>query len=168
MHRVSVPGSTVAVIGAGASPLVGVLAAAGRHVVAVDIAEAALDVLRCLLDPSASVSFIAADVRDLQIDTPIDAWHDRAVFHFLTTADDQRTYVQSAATSVRVGGHCVIASFAPDGPSMCSGLPTAQHDADSFRKLFSPEFELVESFPHDHVTPWDSVQSFTYAVLRRI
>jgi threonine dehydrogenase-like Zn-dependent dehydrogenase len=167
MHRVSVPGSTVAVIGAGASPLVGVLAASGRHVVAVDIADAALDVLRNLIDPSAPVIFVAADVRELQLENPIDAWHDRAVFHFLTTPDDQRAYVQSAGAAVRVGGHCVIASFAPDGPNMCSGLPTAQHDAESFRNLFAPAFELVESFPHDHLTPWGSVQRFTYAVLRR-
>jgi threonine dehydrogenase-like Zn-dependent dehydrogenase len=167
MHRVSVPGSTVAVIGAGASALVGVLAA-DRTVIAVDIADAALDVLRNSLEPSAPVSFIAADVRELQLETSVDAWHDRAVFHFLTTPVDQRAYVQSAAAAVRVGGHCVIASFAPDGPSMCSGLPTAQHDAESFRSLFAPAFELVESFTHDHVTPWDSIQRFTYAVLRRV
>jgi threonine dehydrogenase-like Zn-dependent dehydrogenase len=168
MHRVSVPGSTVAVIGAGASPLVGLLAAAGRQVVAVDIADAALDVLRNSLEPTAHVTFLAADVCELRIDAPIDAWHDRAVFHFLTTQDDQRAYVQSAAAAVRIGGHCVMASFAPDGPSMCSGLPTAQHDAESFRSLFEPEFELVESFTHDHMTPWDSVQRFTYALLRRV
>jgi threonine dehydrogenase-like Zn-dependent dehydrogenase len=168
MHRVSGPGSTVAVIGAGASALVGVLAAAGRQVVAVDIADAALNVLRNTLKPSAAITFIASDVRDLRLDTPVDAWHDRAVFHFLTAPDDQHAYVLSAATAVRGGGHCVIASFAPDGPRMCSGLPTAQHDAESFRHLFAPAFELIESFPHDHVTPWDSVQRFNYAVLRRI
>jgi 2-polyprenyl-3-methyl-5-hydroxy-6-metoxy-1,4-benzoquinol methylase len=170
MHRVSVQGETVAVVGAGGSPLVEILAQAGRKVVAVDIAEAALDVLRASVSSSApgAVTYKVADVRELQFDAPIDAWHDRAVFHFLTTPDDQRAYVQAATAAVRSGGHCVIASFAPDGPTMCSGLPTAQHDADSFRALFTPAFTLVESFTHDHVTPWDSVQRFTYAVLQRL
>jgi ubiquinone/menaquinone biosynthesis C-methylase UbiE len=170
MHRVTVPGDTVAVVGAGASPLVALLATSGRKVVAIDISADALDVLRKSIAPPAdtAVTYEVADVRELRFESPIDAWHDRAVFHFLTSADDQRAYVNAAADAVRVGGHCVVASFAPDGPSMCSGLPTAQHDAESFRDLFGPVFTLVESFTHDHLTPWHSVQRFTYAVLRRL
>ncbi len=168
MHRVSVPGETIAVIGAGASPLVGALAAAGRKVIAIDIADAALDVLRNTLEPGAPVTFVVADVRELRLETPVDAWHDRAVFHFLTTPDDQRAYVESAAAAVRVGGHCVIASFRQMVRRCVVVFLPHSTTLPHFASCFAPAFALVDSFPHDHVTPWGSVQRFTYAVLRRV
>jgi hypothetical protein len=94
-------------------------------------------------------------------------WHDRATFHFLTEPDRQRAYAARAAAGVRPGGVLILATFAPDGPEMCSGLPVCRHDAASLQRVFEPDFRLLESFRHDHVTPWGTVQHFIYAVFRR-
>jgi 2-polyprenyl-3-methyl-5-hydroxy-6-metoxy-1,4-benzoquinol methylase len=171
LRRVTVPGDTVAVVGAGASLLVGALLETGRSVIAIDIAAEALAVLKQSLSGSlteASISYIATDVCALVLDQRVDAWHDRAVFHFLTDVNDQRAYVRAAMAAVRPGGHCIMATFAPDGPTQCSGLDVARHDAPSLQALFAPGFTMVESFEVDHRTPWDSVQRFTYALLQRM
>lgn len=163
----------VLTVGAGASPLVEALLTSGHHVIAVDIARAALDALVDSLPESvvpladAELSLVVADVRSLDIDEPVDVWHDRAVFHFLVDPADRSAYADAAAKAVASGGHLVIATFAPSGPTSCSGLPVMRHDAASLTASFTPAFELVDSFEADHLTPWGATQRFTHAVLRR-
>lgn len=161
------PSGRVAVIGAGATPLVGELSTAGFDVVAVDISSAAIETLRSTIGDSSNVEYVVADVRELHLDDTVDAWHDRAVFHFLVEPADQQAYVAAARAAVSIGGHIVVATFAPDGPDSCSGLPVARHDVASLTACFVDGFELTESFEADHVTPWGSTQRFTHAVLRR-
>jgi hypothetical protein len=164
----------VLTVGAGASPLVGALLRTGHQVIAVDIAQAALDALEEELDDETAaiaatgLTLVVADVRSLRVDEPVDVWHDRAVFHFLVDADDQSTYAHAAAMAVVTGGHLVIATFAPSGPTSCSELPVARHDAGSLAAAFAPAFELVESFEADHHTPWAATQRFTHALFRRV
>lgn len=163
----------VLTVGAGAAPLVGSLIRTGHRVIAVDIAQAAIDALLGALDESTAslvgehLTTIAADVRTLRIDEPVDVWHDRAVFHFLVEPADQLAYAAAAARAVTPGGHLVISTFAPDGPTSCSGLPVTRYDAGSLGEVFAPAFFLVDSFEADHHTPWGTTQRFTHAVLRR-
>lgn len=84
-------------MGAGASALVLDLVQHGyRSIDAVDLSAAALAQLRSRLGEGASaVRFVCADVREVCFDGPIDLWHDRATFHFLTTAADRAAYVAS-------------------------------------------------------------------------
>jgi SAM-dependent methyltransferase len=165
--RVTAQSDVVAVVGAGASPLVAELVALDRNVIAVDVSAAAIDVLRGQLGDDPRVRFSVADARSVVFDEPVAAWHDRAVFHFLTKPEDQAAYASAASNAVRPGGHLVIATFAPGGPTMCSGLPTVQHDAASLSAVFAPSFELVEATELDHLTPWSASQRFTHAVFRR-
>ncbi len=161
------PSGRIVVVGAGATPLVGDLAADGFDVVAVDISAAAVDELRSQVGDGVDVEYVVADVRSLRLALPVHTWHDRAVFHFLVDADDRRAYVDAALATTLPGGHVVIATFAPDGPDQCSGLPVARHDAVSLTAAFGGGFELIEAFELDHYTPWGSHQRFTHAVLRR-
>ncbi len=156
-------------VGAGASTLISDLIADGyRSIEAIDIASAALDQLAGHLGEFAElVGRRVADVRTVTFDSPVDVWHDRAVFHFLTSPADQSAYVDRAAAAVAVGGSLVFAGFAPGGPIQCSGLDIAQHDADSLRSIFGAAFDLIESFERDHQTPWGAPQRFTHALLRR-
>lgn len=166
MRRVTVPPARIAVVGAGTTPLVGELAAAGFEVVAVDVSSAALAALRAQQQGIETISYEVADVRTWQPNEQVDTWHDRAVFHFLVDDDDQQAYAESVRRAVRIGGHLVIATFAPDGPEQCSGLPVVRHDAATLSDIFAG-FALIDSFEADHVTPWGSTQRFTHAVLRR-
>jgi len=114
------------------------------------------------------VSFIVADLLDWQPDRQYDAWHDRAVLHFLTDRDQQVRYAEVSAASVRPGGIAVIATFAPDGPAECSGLPTCRYDALMLSALCGPMFALEHHEREEHRTPWGAAQPFTWAVLRRL
>lgn len=169
MRRVSVPASRVAVIGAGASALVLDLVQRGyQSIDAVDLSAAALDQMAARLgDDAPKVHFVCADVRKVRFDGPIDVWHDRATFHFLTARDDQARYVQRVLEAVPAGGHVVLAMFSEVGPEQCSGLPVVRHSVGALCELFGQSFELVDSFEREHTTPWGAPQSFTHTLLRR-
>jgi ubiquinone/menaquinone biosynthesis C-methylase UbiE len=169
VRRVSVPSSRVAVIGAGASSLVVDLVQHGyRSIDAVDLSASALAQLQARLGESAnSVRFVLADVRDVRFDGPIDVWHDRATFHFLTDVADQLAYVRRVDEAVPRGGHMVLATFSEQGPEQCSGLPVARYSTGGLAAVFDEHFELVESFTRDHNTPWGAAQSFSHVLLRR-
>jgi len=169
IRSVSTPSDRVVLVGAGASELVADLMAHGYGCLeALDIAAGAIRRLRAQLgDAAGGVRLRQVDVRTARFDEPVDVWHDRATFHFLTDAGDRAAYVAGAARAVRHGGHVVVATFALDGPEQCSGLPVARYDASSLAAEFTPWFELVDSLEHEHRTPWGSRQPFVYAVLRR-
>lgn len=169
MRRVSASSDRIVAVGAGTSALIVELLDAGyAPVITVDIAQKALDRLRSRLgDRADDVEFVQADVRAVRFSVPLDVWHDRATFHFLTDRDDQAAYAASAAAAVRPGGHLVMATFADNGPEECSGLPVARHGPASLASVFGDSFDLVDSFERQHRTPWGALQSFNHALMRR-
>jgi hypothetical protein len=78
--------------------------------------------------------WIAADVTGNWTLKPMDVWHDRAVFHFLTAPEDRACYVDHLRQTVKVGGTAIIATFAPDGPEKCSGLPVMRYSPESLTR----------------------------------
>lgn len=93
-------------------------------------------------------------IRDVNLpEQAYDIWHDRAVFHFLTDPADRSAYVQQVKKSVKPGGHVIVATFAPDGPEQCSGLPLARYTPDQLHGAFGSSFELLEHVSEDHKTP---------------
>ena len=169
MRRVSVPSDPLLVVGCGSSALIGELVSDGyTAITAIDIAQRAIDQLRANLgDRAPCVTMLRADTRTIRLSSAVRLWHDRATFHFLTDDADQAAYATAPASSVRPGGHLVLAEFAADGPTSCSGLPVARHSAASLQSVFSKGFELIESFERDHVTPWGGVQRFMHALFIR-
>ena len=157
-------------VGAGASVLVDHLLANGRtDVTLLDVSGEALEVTRARLGQSADrVAFVVADVLDWEPDRTFDCWHDRAVFHFLTTPALQQSYVRTATRLVAPGGAVVLGAFAADGPTECSGLPTARHEPEDLARLFEEGFTLEHAEREAHRTPWDSQQNFSWVVLRRL
>src|SRR5450759_2193948 len=92
--------------------------------------------------------------------TPV--WHDRAVFHFLTTQEQRSAYVRQVAHAVKSGGHVIIGTFGPEGPTQCSGLDVIRYDADSLHDQFGVRFQLEESSKELHRTPFGTTQQFLY------
>jgi len=169
VRRVAAPSDAVVVVGCGSSTLIGELVDSGyTAIVAIDIAQSALDQLRASLgDRADNVTLVRADARTVQLSRTVALWHDRATFHFLTDEAAQTAYAMTAARSVRLGGHLVLAEFAASGPTSCSGLPVARHSAASLQSVFSGGFELIESFERDHITPSGAVQRFVHALMIR-
>lgn len=156
-------------VGGGASRLVDDLLAAGfGNLSVLDLSGAALARSRERLGPSASgVEWLEADVLEVQLPRAgVDVWHDRAVFHFLTSADDQRRYVEQVRHTVKPGGYVVIATFAEDGPTHCSGLEVRRYSPESLQATFGSCLELLRSSRETHVTPAGKEQAFVYCVFR--
>jgi trans-aconitate methyltransferase len=158
-------------VGGGASRLVDALLEKGfQDVTVLDLSEAALAAAKARLGSRAHrVQWVVADVTVWQPRAAAyDIWHDRAAFHFLTEECDRTAYVARLTTAVKPGGHAIIATFAPDGPERCSGLPVARYDAQSLGRAVGDAFELVESRRHQHRTPWGSEQRFQFNLFRRV
>jgi trans-aconitate methyltransferase len=163
------PSMAVIDIGGGASRLVDVLVATGFQAVTVlDLSEAALATAKARLgDRANQVEWIVADVTTWEPQQVYDLWHDRAAFHFLTEEHDRRAYVSRLNEAVKPGGHAIIATFAPDGPERCSGLPVMRYNAESLGRALGSVFELVETRRYEHLTPWGSEQRFQFSLFRR-
>jgi SAM-dependent methyltransferase len=156
-------------VGAGRSNLADDLLARGfRNVTVLDIADAALADTRARLG-AAPLRYVVADVLHAELPAAHYAlWHDRAVFHFLVDRAQRAAYIAQAQRALRVGGHALIATFAPDGPKQCSNLEVCRYDADALAQAFAPSFALIEARREVHRTPWGAEQAFTYALLRRV
>lgn len=167
----SAPSASSAIIdvGGGEATLVDDLVAQGySDVTVLDISPAAIDVAKSRLGMSAAaVHWITGDITAVELEPArYDVWHDRAVFHFLTSAGDRAAYVRQIARSVRPGGHVIVAAFGPDGPDKCSGLDVVRYDAEHLHGEFGPKFRLLDSVRELHETPWGTHQQFMYCLCR--
>lgn len=157
-------------VGGGASTLVDDLIAHGYgNVTVLDISQAALEIARTRLGGAArSVHWLQADVtqpKAFSAHAPAqvyDVWHDRAVFHFLTTPGERLAYVRNVVAAVKPGGHVIVGAFGPAGPQKCSGLDVVRYDADSLHDEFGRRFSLLESSTELHRTPFGATQEFLY------
>ncbi|MCA1386298.1 class I SAM-dependent methyltransferase [Bradyrhizobium sp. NBAIM03] len=161
--------TTIIDVGGGASRLVDALLQDGyRDIAVLDLSANALAAAKKRIGPAAStVDWIVADATTWRPTRTYDVWHDRAAFHFLTDPRDRVAYVERLRSAVRPGGHVIIATFAPDGPEKCSGLPVQRHDSASLAAELGPEFKLVETRSETHHTPWHSTQAFQFSRFRR-
>jgi SAM-dependent methyltransferase len=165
--RVAGPTASVVDVGGGASRLVDHLLELGfRDVTVVDLSQ---DALRSSRDRvgEAPVSWVAQDIREWQPARTFDVWHDRAAYHFLTDQDDQQRYWHLVRDSVVAGGHVIIATFAEDGPAVCSGLPVTRYSHDELRDAMGAGFNVVETRSEQHVTPSGGTQSFQWTLAQR-
>lgn len=156
-------------IGAGESTLVDDLVARGyENVTLLDVSQKALDVTKKRLGIFAErVRWIAADITEVRLEPfSYDVWHDRAVFHFLTSIDQRTAYVRNVARAVTPGGHVIVSTFGPEGPTKCSGLDVMRYDAESLHDEFGARFRLVESLKEIHHTPFGTTQQFLYCYCR--
>lgn len=161
--------SAIIDVGGGEATLVDDLIAHGyADVTVLDISTTAIDVAKTRLGAAAaSVHWLAGDITDVELaPARYDLWHDRAVFHFLTNADDRAAYVRQVARSVKHGGHVIVATFGPEGPEKCSGLDVVRYDAGSLHHEFGPKFRLLDSVTELHETPWGAPQQFMYCFCR--
>ena len=164
------PGDPIVDIGGGASRLVDHLLDRGYgDLTVVDIAAAALSAAGDrLADRADEVRWVVADVTTVDLGRPVAVWHDRAVFHFLIDEVDRAAYVDRLRAHVPVGGHVVLATFGPNGPEQCSGLPTRRYRAEELAAVLDRDFELRRDDIEIHVSPTGVEQEFVYVLLERV
>jgi trans-aconitate methyltransferase len=156
-------------IGGGSSQLVDHLLARGyRRIAVLDLSSAALARAKARLGLQATtVDWIAADITTWTPAERYEVWHDRAAFHFMVTEADRAAYLARLRQALIPGGCAIIATFAPDGPEQCSGLPVMRYDPESLAATLGQDFTLVRSERHLHRTPWGAVQAFQFSAFRR-
>ena len=157
-------------VGGGASRLVDELVGLGfSDLTVLDVSHSALDRAKTRLGRrSDDVAWIVADVTRWMPERTWDVWHDRAVFHFLTTAKDQNAYITALEAATKSGSTAIISTFALDGPDRCSGLPVQRYSPATLATRIGPRFQMVFQASEAHTTPSGSTQRFSYAVLKRL
>ena len=156
-------------VGGGTSRLVDCLLDEGfRQTTVLDLSGTALAKARARLPQDAQVEWVVGNVLHWQPSGRFDLWHDRAAFHFLTEASDQDAYLRVMDRALVPGGHALIGTFAPGGPTSCSGLPVVRYDAAGLSDRLGSAYRLVRSLSHEHRTPWGSVQRFHFGLFRKI
>lgn len=156
-------------VGGGSSPLAGALLRAGHtDVTVLDLSATALNIARGQLgDQATRVQWLTADVLEWRSPRQYVVWHDRAVLHFLTNPADRVRYAATLRDTVATGGCAIIAAFAPDGPTRCSGLPVQRYTTDEILELLGNQFTALLTATELHRTPSGQHQPFTWVVARR-
>lgn len=162
--------ATILDIGGGDSTLVDHLLLRNfSNLTVLDISEQAIDRARKRVGKDASrVHWVVSDVLSYELTNQADLWHDRAVFHFLTGADDIHRYVNKTREMVKPGGYLLIATFSDQGPLKCSGIEITQYSVAQLEQTFSPHFVLERSANVDHHTPFGTIQNFSVCLFRRL
>lgn len=157
-------------IGGGDSYLVDYLLKDGfEHITVLDISETALGKAKERLGESASkIEWIVSDITEYQDNTKkYDVWHDRAAFHFLVENGQIETYLSIAKTNIKDDGFLSVGTFSKNGPTKCSGLEIKQYSEESMTERFEENFEKIRCVNENHVTPFNTVQNFTFCTFQR-
>jgi ubiquinone/menaquinone biosynthesis C-methylase UbiE len=155
-------------VGGGASGLARELLALGHSdITVIDISSRALERAREGFEGADRVEWVVGDVREHDFGRRFALWHDRAVFHFMVSEEDRNAYLATLERSVEPGGHLVIATFGPEGPERCSGLPVRRYSTDELAATIGDRVELESSQLEVHRTPSGATQQFLFAHLMR-
>lgn len=156
-------------VGGGASALARALLDRGfGDITVLDISATGMQLARRRLGPRAGyVQWLTADVLTWQPRRRYQAWHDRAVFHFLTTARRRRQYLKTLGAATAANAIAVIGCFAPDGPQQCSGLPVARYSPAQLADQLGGQWLLISQDREEHITPAGAIQPFTWVALRK-
>lgn len=157
-------------IGGGDSFLVDHLIALGyTNITVLDISAAAINRAKERLgDKAAIVNWVISDVLDFKTNTQFNFWHDRAAFHFLTTAEEIENYITIAQQHVMPKGKLVIGTFSTDGPEKCSGLPVKQYNEKLLSNKLQQWFTKIKCITTNHITPFKTVQNFLFCSFQKL
>lgn len=163
------PTTSVIDVGGGASILTERLLDRGvADLTVLDVSAEALASARQRLGERAErVAWVEHDLLAWRPERTYDAWHDRAVFHFLVDLEQRERYVATLVEATAAGSRVVVGTFAPDGPQTCSGLPVARYDPMELAAALGPKFTPVTERREVHRTPGGGEQPFTWLALRR-
>ena len=154
-------------IGGGDSKLVDYLLDSGfENITVLDISAKALEKAKNRLGNKAkNVNWVVSDITEFEPNTSFDIWHDRATFHFLTTAEQIAKYMDTARKFVT--GYMTIGTFSNNGPTKCSGLEIRQYTEQTLAGELKNGFEKIRCITEDHTTPFNTTQNFLFCSFKR-
>lgn len=166
--RVS-PADSLIDVGGGSSPLADALLSGGfKDVTVLDVSATGMQYSQWRLGGRASqVRWLVADVLTWQPSRRYEVWHDRAVFHFLTSGQARKQYMHILHAATTATAVAVFGCFGPDGPQYCSGLPVARYSPDDLGRELGSQWTLIAQAHEEHITPAGAMQPFTWAAFHR-
>ncbi len=155
-------------IGCGTSTLVDHLSAMGfTDITLMDLSDEALSMVKSRLGKNAgNVVFLADDVTKIVFKRKFDIWHDRAVFHFLTTVEDRWAYMSNLANNLTAKGHAIIGTFSLSGPERCSGLDIVRYDLERMKQELVGDLVIESVLENTHNMPSGKQQQFNFFVIK--
>lgn len=115
----------------------------------------------------ATVQWIESDATTFDAPAPFDVWHDRAVFHFLTSGSDVDRYLDRLSRLLKPGGLLILGTFSEHGPEKCSGIPVHRYSEAEMVARLQKLCDRIKCFTVDHVTPFDTEQNFLFCAFRK-
>jgi Methyltransferase domain len=154
-------------IGGGDSKLVDYLLEEGfENITVLDISKnALLKTKRRLGENAKKIHWVVSDITTFIPTTMYDVWHDRATFHFLTTAKDIKTYLETARKAV--SGYLTIGTFSEQGPEKCSGLEIKKYSEEQLATELKKGFDKIKCITENHITPFDTQQNFLFCSFKK-
>ena len=168
IHSFGLPKSAKIIdIGGGDSKLVDYLLDEGfENITVLDISAKALEKAQQRLgDKAKNVNWVVCDITEFEPTTTFDIWHDRAAFHFLTTAEQVEKYLTTARNAVN--GYLTIGTFSENGPQKCSGLEIKQYSEEDLTAALNNGFDKIRCVTEDHTTPFGTTQNFLFCSFKR-
>lgn len=156
-------------IGGGDSFLVDHLIEAGyTNITVLDISQKAIERAQERLgDKAELVNWIVSDITAFEPKQEYQLWHDRAVFHFLTSPIDIEHYKSCLTQATGINSHLIVGTFSESGPDKCSGIQIKKYSKQELAEEFRAHFKTVELFNIDHPTPFNTIQNFSFVHLER-
>ena len=154
-------------VGGGDSKLVDYLLDEGfENITVLDISAKALEKAKQRLGGRAEkINWVVSDITEFKSDTTFDVWHDRATFHFLTSAAQVAKYLTTARNAV--SGFLTIGTFSDNGPEKCSGLQIKQYSEEKLTAELQNGFDKIRCITEDHITPFETTQNFLFCSFKR-
>ena len=149
-------------VGGGESKFVDYLIDNGyKNISVLDISENAINNAKKRIGSrSEFINWIICDINEFEPEENYVVWHDRAVFHFLTSQVEIDRYVRKVKLNTE---NFIIGAFSTLGPKKCSGLDITQYNEPSLKKLFVDQrFSLERTENINHITPFETTQNFIF------
>ena len=148
-------------IGGGESKFVDYLVEEGyQNISVLDISENAIKKAKDRLgEKSKNIEWIICDINDFNPKKKYVLWHDRAVFHFLTSNIEINRYVEKVKLNSE---NFIVGTFSTSGPKKCSGLEITQYDKNQLSKLFEDSMAIKKVEYINHITPFETTQNFIF------
>jgi 2-polyprenyl-3-methyl-5-hydroxy-6-metoxy-1,4-benzoquinol methylase len=139
------------------------------NITVLDISPTAINKAKTRLGENAkSVNWVVSDILAFKSNVQYECWHDRAAFHFLTSADEISAYLAIANKNIKADGKLIISTFSAEGPQKCSGLPIKQYDENLIDSLLKKLFSKIKCITTNHITPFKTVQNFLFCSFKKL
>ena len=148
-------------VGGGESKFVDYLLENGyQNISVLDISENAINKAKERIGKkSENVDWIISDINNFKPKQKYALWHDRAVFHFLTSEIEIKRYVENIKLNTE---NFIVGTFSTSGPKKCSGLEITQYDESLLSNLFEEKMTIKKVKNINHITPFETTQNFIF------